>query len=210
MELLASVKMEWQLSKEQILELHLNLSPMGGNIRGAGLAARTYFGKDVENITLAEAAVLAALPRSPSRLDPRQPSGCKLVLLEKDRILKRMAAQGWISEDQLKVSLGPTVSFRNRPIPIQAPHFVDHVLAPAQRPAHVQNDPRPETCSMGSNRSSSLIGINSEGWELIRWRLSSRRAELGGAGAGGLVKLRRRNIRASTTERSLSVPPVRR
>ncbi len=134
-ELLASVKMERQLSKEQILELHLNLSPMGGNIRGAGLAARTYFGKDVENITLAEAAVLAALPKSPSRLDPRRPAGCKLVMAEKDRILKRMAAGGWISEDQLKVSLGPTVFFKNRSIPIQAPHFVDMVLAShAERP----------------------------------------------------------------------------
>ncbi|MBI4961781.1 MAG: penicillin-binding protein 1C [Desulfomonile tiedjei] len=128
-ELLASVKMEWQLTKEQILELHLNLSPMGGNIRGAGLAARTYFGKDVENITVAEAAVLAALPRSPSRLDPRRPAGRKLVLGDKDRILKRMAALGWISDDQMKVSLGSTVVFKNRPIPIQAPHFVDLALA---------------------------------------------------------------------------------
>jgi penicillin-binding protein 1C len=128
-ELLASVKMECQLSKEQILELHLNLSPMGGNIRGAGLAARTYFGKDVENISLAEAAVLAALPKSPSRLDPRRPTGCKRVMVEKDRILKRMAATRLISEDQLKVSLGRSVAFKNRSIPIQAPHFVDLVLA---------------------------------------------------------------------------------
>ncbi|HTY23081.1 MAG TPA: penicillin-binding protein 1C [Desulfomonilaceae bacterium] len=128
-ELLAAVKMEWQLSKQRILELDLNLSPMGGNIRGAGLAARIYFGKDVENITVAEAAVLAALPRSPSRLDPRRPAGRKLVFIEKDRILKRMAAQGWISDEQLKVSLGPSVVFKNRSIPIQAPHFVDLVLA---------------------------------------------------------------------------------
>jgi penicillin-binding protein 1C len=127
-ELLASMKMERQLSKEQILELHLNLSPMGGNIRGAGLAARTYFGKDVENITLAEAAILAALPRSPSRLDPRRAAGRKLVLAEKDRILRRMASQGWINDDQLKMSLGPTVVFTNRSIPVQAPHFVDLVF----------------------------------------------------------------------------------
>ena len=93
-ELLASMKMEWQLSKEQILELHLNLSPMGGNIRGAGLAARTYFGKDVENITLAEAAVLAVLPTSPSRLDPRRPRGLQAGHGKKDRILKRMACTG--------------------------------------------------------------------------------------------------------------------
>ena len=127
-ELLASMKMELQLSKEQILELYLNLSPMGGNIRGAGLAARTYFDKDVESITLSEAAVLAALPRSPSRLDPRRPAGRKLVLAEKDRILKRMAVLGWISDAQLKVSLGPTAVFKTRSIPVRAPHFVDLVL----------------------------------------------------------------------------------
>lgn len=127
-EMLASMKMESQLSKEQILELYLNLSPMGGNIRGAGLAARIYFNKDVENITLAEAAVLATLPRSPSRLDPRRPAGRKLVLAEKDCVLKRMAAMGSISDDQLKMSLGPTVVFKNRSIPIRAPHFVDMIL----------------------------------------------------------------------------------
>ena len=127
-ELPASMKMEWQLTKEHILELHLNLSPMGGNIRGARLAALTYFGKEIGNITLAEAAVLAALPRSPSRLAPRTPSGRKLVLAEKDRILKRMAARGWITKEQLNMSLGSTVAFKNRPAPCRAPHFVDLAL----------------------------------------------------------------------------------
>ena len=66
LELLESLKMECQLSKEEILELYFNLSPMGGNVRGVGLAARLYFGKDVERISTAEAAILAAIPRSPS------------------------------------------------------------------------------------------------------------------------------------------------
>ena len=127
-ELLCAMKMERQLSKEQILELDLNLSPMGGNIRGAGLAARIYFGKDVENITLPEAASLAALPRSPSRFDPRRPRGRRLLLREKDRILKRMATLGWITHDQLKMSLGSTVVFKNRSVPVRAPHFVDLAL----------------------------------------------------------------------------------
>jgi len=127
-ETLESMKMEWQLSKEQILVLHLNLSPMGGNIRGATLASRIYFGKNVEHITLAEAAVLAALPRSPSRLDPRRPTGRKLVLAEKDRILKRMAELGWITPEQLNMSLGSVVVFKNRKIPLRAPHVVDFVM----------------------------------------------------------------------------------
>ena len=119
------MKMERQLSKEQILELHLNLSPMGGNIRGAGLAARVHFAKNIENITLAEAAALAALPRSPSRLDPRRPTARKMLLNEKDRILKRMADLGWITREQLKMSIGPAVVFKNQSIPVRAPHFVD-------------------------------------------------------------------------------------
>jgi penicillin-binding protein 1C len=128
LEFLCAMKMERQLSKEQILELDLNLSPMGGAIRGAGLAARVYFGKDVENITLPEAATLAALPRSPSRFDPRRPKGRKLLLGEKDRILKRMAALGWITHGRLKMSLGSTVVFKNNTFPIRAPHFVDLAL----------------------------------------------------------------------------------
>lgn len=136
-ELLASLKMEWQLTKEQILELHLNLSPMGGGIRGAALASRIYFGKDVERISLAEAAVLAALPRSPTRYSPRTPSGRKQLLKEKDRILRRMADLEWITSDDLNLSLGPTVVFKNRRMPMEAPHLVDLVLEQAPSDANV-------------------------------------------------------------------------
>jgi penicillin-binding protein 1C len=75
LELLESLKMECQLSKEQILELYFNLSPMGGNVRGVCLAARLYFGKDVERISTVEAAILAAIPRFPSRYDFRNSAG---------------------------------------------------------------------------------------------------------------------------------------
>ena len=104
-ELLESIKMEWQLSKDQILELYLNLSPMGGNIRGAGLAARIYFGKNIKQINISEAAVLAALPRSPSRYDPRNKDGRKLLLKERDRILTGMAKQNHLPEDTVKSAL---------------------------------------------------------------------------------------------------------
>lgn len=127
-ELLAGMKMEWQLSKDQILELHMNLSPMSGNIRGVRLAARTYFGKELENINVAEAAVLAAVPRSPSRFDPRRPRGRKQLTAEKDRILQRMAALGYISPETLKLMSGAVVQFRMRPLPLEAPHLVDLAL----------------------------------------------------------------------------------
>jgi penicillin-binding protein 1C len=127
-EFIAAMKMEMQLTKDQILELHLNLSPMGRNIRGAGLAARTYFGKDVQSINLAEAAILAVLPRSPSRLDPRRKQGRNRLIAEKDRLLERAVELGWVSRDNLHFMLGPSVRFSNRPMPLDAPHLVDLVL----------------------------------------------------------------------------------
>ncbi len=130
-ELLESIKMEWQLSKNQILELYLNLSPMGGNIRGAGLAARIYFGKNIDQINIGEASVLAALPRSPSRYDPRNKNGRKLLLKQRDRILTEMAEQGWLSDDTLKSALSWSIYFHISGLPAEAPHFVDFVVPKA-------------------------------------------------------------------------------
>lgn len=127
-ELLCAIKMEAQLTKQQILELHLNLSPMGGSIRGAGLASRIYFGKHVGRITLCEAAILAALPRSPTRYSPKTVGGRKQLIEEKDRILERMKRLGYITTSQYRLNVGPKVSFANRPVPLSAPHFVDFVL----------------------------------------------------------------------------------
>lgn len=124
-ELLESLTMEMRLSKGEILELYLNLVPMGGNIRGAGLASKVYFGKTVDRITTAEAAVLAALPRSPSRYNPRNPQGQGLLLQEKDRVLQRMAKLGLIAPDQIELSLGQSVAFVHKAVPFYAPHFVD-------------------------------------------------------------------------------------
>ena len=63
-------RIESTLSKEQILELYLNQIFLGRNAYGVQAAARAYFGKDVEELTIAEAAYLAALPKAPSNYDP--------------------------------------------------------------------------------------------------------------------------------------------
>ncbi len=67
-----ALQLERLRDKNAILELYLNLAPYGGNIVGAEAAARKYFGKSAAGITLGEAALLAGLPQSPSRLDPRR------------------------------------------------------------------------------------------------------------------------------------------
>lgn len=128
-ELLEGLKMEIQLSKEEILELYLNLSPMGGNMRGVGLASRIYFGKDIECINPAEAALLAGLPRSPSRYDPRRPEGRRQALAEQKRILKRMEDCGWLHAKSPGRDSSAAVRFSIQSIPLEAPHLVDLVMA---------------------------------------------------------------------------------
>jgi penicillin-binding protein 1C len=128
-ELCESVKMELQLTKEEILELYLNLSPMGGNMRGIGIASRVYFGKEIERVTTAEAALLAVIPRSPSRCDLRRPDGLRRGTAEKDRLLRRMADLGWIDRRGVESALAARVVIKARPLPFEAPHFVDFALA---------------------------------------------------------------------------------
>ncbi len=128
-ELICSVKLEIQLTKDQIMELYVNLSPMGRNIKGVGLAARTYFSKSVEHINAAEAAMLAVLPRSPARFDPRFESGRARLDKEKDKVLRQMAAVGNLTEASLAVMEKAEVPLRSHPFPLEAPHFVDLLLS---------------------------------------------------------------------------------
>ncbi|MCK5472000.1 transglycosylase domain-containing protein, partial [Candidatus Gracilibacteria bacterium] len=69
-ELMLSLKFENKFSKNEILEMYLNRIPYGGNAYGIQAAAQTFFNKNAEELTLAEAAILAALPQRPSRYSP--------------------------------------------------------------------------------------------------------------------------------------------
>jgi penicillin-binding protein 1C len=180
-ELFAAVKMETQLSKAQILELYLNLSPMGGHMRGARLAARRYFDKDVDRVNVVEAAVLAALPRSPSRYDPRGPQGRRFLLEEKDRILHRMVDAGWVQPSELRVMLGPSVRFKLTRLPMNAPHFVDFAV-------------NRRTCSVGPEAKTTLDLDIQKALEHIARSHRSRLAGMGVGQAGILVTSRSGNV----------------
>ena len=65
-----AIKVEQQLTKEQILELYLNETPYGGSVYGVEEASKTFFGKSSSDVTLAEAAFLAALPKAPTFYSP--------------------------------------------------------------------------------------------------------------------------------------------
>ena len=99
-EAILATKLEQELSKDQILALYLNYIFLGQHAYGVEAAARTYFGKNAANITLAEAALIAGMPQAPSRYNPfRHPQTAKNRQME---VLGRMRTLGWITEEEYK------------------------------------------------------------------------------------------------------------
>src|SRR5438874_6585 len=99
-EAILAFRLESTLSKRQILEIYLNSIPLGRNAYGVQAAARAYFDKDVNELTLPEAAYLAVLPRAPAHSDPVRAT--QKALDRRNYVLREMYKNGYIAEDQWK------------------------------------------------------------------------------------------------------------
>ena len=95
-QMLRAVQLELHLGKDEILTLYLNQSPMGGMVEGVEMASRTYLGKSSRELSHAEAALLTALPQSPSRLRPDRidRNGPARAQGARDKVLGRMQQLG--------------------------------------------------------------------------------------------------------------------
>lgn len=125
-ELILAQKLEKRFSKDEILQMYLNEIPYGSNAYGIQAASQKYFNKNVGDITIAEAAVLAALTQSPSRYSPYGPNK-DLLLGRKDYVLGLMEEQGHISESEKEQAESQEIIFSNPETSIFAPHFVMYV-----------------------------------------------------------------------------------
>jgi penicillin-binding protein 1C len=126
-QIVRAIEIERQLNKDQILNLYLALAPYGGNLEGIRAASIAYFGKEPKRLSLAEAALLVALPQSPEtrRLD-RYPEAARAA---RDRVLDRMVEEGEVAEpDALQAKAVPVPRLR-KPMPILAPHSADQAMA---------------------------------------------------------------------------------
>ncbi len=105
-ELLLARRIEASLTKDQILEIYLNQIYFGGSAYGIAAASQTYFGKEPADLTLAEAAYLAALPKAPNhyRLDMAENRG--RAKDRRDWVLARMADDGLISPNAAHLTAG--------------------------------------------------------------------------------------------------------
>ncbi|PCE24270.1 penicillin-binding protein 1A [Burkholderia ubonensis] len=109
-EMLLAYKIEKALTKDQILELYMNQIYLGQRSYGFAAAARVYFGKDLKDITLAEAAMLAGLPKAPSAYNPVV--NPKRAKVRQEYILKRMLEIGYITQTQYDQALKEEIHVR--------------------------------------------------------------------------------------------------
>jgi penicillin-binding protein 1C len=122
-----ALQIERQLSKDEILGLYLALAPYGGNLEGIRAASLGYFGKEPKRLSLAEAALLVALPQSPEtrRLD-RHPAAARAA---RNRVLERMVDAGRVSAEDADLAKAAPMPGLRRPMPILAPHSADQATA---------------------------------------------------------------------------------
>ena len=123
-----AIKLEQVYSKDQILETYLNNIPYGGTLYGIEAAAEAYFGKPAKDLSLAQAAYLAAMIQAPSYYSPYGAHKMELAA-RKDLVLERMHTLGFIDDAAYAAAKTEQVSFapagQNA---IIAPHFVFYIL----------------------------------------------------------------------------------
>jgi penicillin-binding protein 1A len=128
-EAILAFRLESTLSKQQILELYLNSIFLGRNAYGVQAAARAYFDKDVNELTLPEAAYLAVLPKAPANYDPVRAT--QKALDRRNYVLREMYKNGFITEDQWKAAatqpLGTIRYGSNEKFSQQGGYFMEEV-----------------------------------------------------------------------------------
>ncbi len=126
-EIILALKLERAMTKENILSLYLNEIPFGGSIYGAEGASIKFYGKGVKDITLAQAAYLAAIPNAPSYYSPYGKNKDKLDE-RKNLVLDKMITLGFIKEEEGFTAKKEIVTFLPKETTgIKAPHFVEYV-----------------------------------------------------------------------------------
>jgi penicillin-binding protein 1B len=129
LEVWVSIVLTQRASKDEILEMYLNDMTLGQRgsfgIVGVAEASRLFFGKDVSNVTLAEAATIAGVYQSPSALSPfNNPARCKE---RRNVVLQAMVDAGFIQQDVADRAAKEPLVIVQRALEAEAPYFVDYV-----------------------------------------------------------------------------------
>ena len=126
-EIILALQIEQKLSKEEILALYLNKIYLGNRAYGIGAAAKVYYGKSLQELTLPQFAMIAGLPKAPSKFNPI--ANPERAQLRRDYVLRRMWQVGHISQEdfQTAVQAPITASYHNRNVEVYAPYIAEMV-----------------------------------------------------------------------------------
>ncbi|EGM76230.1 penicillin-binding protein, 1A family [Rheinheimera sp. A13L] len=126
-EIFLALRIEQELTKDEILELYLNKIELGHRSFGVGAAAQVYFGKNIQDLTLSEMAIIAGLPQGPSVLNPvRSPSRARA---RRNIVLGRMLNEGYITQAQYDEALQEPIlsKLHGAQITASAPYIAEMV-----------------------------------------------------------------------------------
>jgi penicillin-binding protein 1C len=128
LEVLRALALERAMTKDEILEQYLNRLPYGDQIVGVGRASEAYFGVAARDLGVAEAALLAGIPRAPSATEPRR--HLRAALIRRDEVLRRMRHRELISEAEYRAAVASRPRILTDDVrAYRAPRFVDRVMA---------------------------------------------------------------------------------
>jgi len=120
-EMFRAFQLEWKYSKDEILQMYLNLVPYGGNLEGVKAASLLYFSKNPDHLSLAEITALSIIPNRPSSLVMGKTND--LIVKERNRWLKKFASDKVFTEKEIEDALAePLTATRNT-----VPHFAKHL-----------------------------------------------------------------------------------
>jgi penicillin-binding protein 1C len=119
-QIVRALELEQRFSKDEILALYFALAPYGGNLEGIRAASLAYFGKEPKRLTVAQAALLVALPQSPEARRPdRAPETARRA---RDRVIDRAVAAGALTAAEAEAAKAEPVPLTRKPFPALAPH----------------------------------------------------------------------------------------
>jgi penicillin-binding protein 1C len=131
LEIIYALKIELYLTKQEILEIYLNRVPYGNQTYGIEAAARLYFRKGADQLSLSESCTLAAIPKAPSLLNPY--TGEAALRKARDLLLRRLQARTCLDALTFGMSQKEPLHLALKELNFEAPHFVDYILTQKAR-----------------------------------------------------------------------------
>ncbi|QWW70886.1 penicillin-binding protein 1C [Rhizobium sp. WYJ-E13] len=177
LQVVRAVQIERRLSKEEILDLYLTHAPYGGNLEGVRAASLAYFGKEPKRLTVAEAALLVALPQLPERRRPDR--NLKAAEAARKRVLDRIAVAEVVGDGEAERAEGVAIPARRLQLPALAAHVAEAALRKdpkvvqhqttlkKQVQAGLESVARAATLKLGPKLSLAMVMADAETGEIV-------------------------------------------